>query len=76
MYCTPIRTTSKWSKWLSGLYLKGNCNGKISFLLFAFLSSPRFISKCGKISKLLVKYRTNGLLSAHAYKADSKKTGA
>ena len=33
--------------------LKGNCNGKISFLLFAFLISP---SKCGKISKLLVKY--------------------
>ena len=26
--------------------LKGNCNG---FLLFAFLSSPRSISKCGKI---------------------------
>ena len=25
-------------------------------LLFAFLSSPRSISKCGKISKLLVKY--------------------
>ena len=24
--------------------------------LFAFLSSPRSISKCGKISKLLVKY--------------------
>ena len=23
MYCTPIRTTSKWSKWLSGLYLRG-----------------------------------------------------
>ena len=37
-------------------HLKGNCNGKISFLLFAFLSSPRSISKCGKISKLLVKY--------------------
>ena len=38
-------------------FLKGNCaNGKISFLLFAFLSSPRSISKCGKISKLLVKY--------------------
>ena len=36
--------------------LKGNCNGKISFLLLAFLSSPRSISKCGKISKLLVKY--------------------
>ena len=24
----------------------------------------------------VLKYRTNGLLSAHAYKADSKKTGA
>ena len=38
------------------LTLKGNCNGKISFLLFAFLSGPRSISKCGKRSKLLVKY--------------------
>ena len=33
--------------------LKGNCNG-FFFLLLAFLSSPRSISKCGKISKLLV----------------------
>ena len=33
--------------------LKGNCNG---IFLFAFLSGPRSISKCGEISKLLVKY--------------------
>ena len=34
-----------------GVALKGNCN-----VFFAFLSSPGSISKCGKISKLLVKY--------------------
>ena len=36
--------------------IKGNCDGKFLLLLFAFLSSHRSISKCGKISKLLVKY--------------------
>ena len=57
--CQRFHSTShKWKVLIlySSPLLKGNCNGKISFLLLAFLSSLRSISKCGKISKLLVKY--------------------
>ena len=39
---------------LTLISLKGNCNG--NFFVVCFLSSPRSISKCGKILKLLVKY--------------------
>ena len=41
---------------LHNRYCASHQNGKVSFLLFTFLSSPRSISMCGKISKLLVKY--------------------
>ena len=55
MYCTPIRTTSKWSKWLSGLYLRGvgwvcgwgggGGGGGGGFAFLASFSSSPYISE-------------------------------